>query len=52
MYRLAQATMILGFAVCVALALYRGFGNMPYIYGSLILLTGAFALWGLRKIER
>lgn len=44
--------MIVGFALMVAAALYRGFGNLPYIYAALILVTGAFALWGLRKVRR
>lgn len=52
MYRFAQVTMIVGFAIMVAVGLWQGFGNFPFVYAGLVLLTGAFALWGLKKIER
>lgn len=49
MFRLAQAGTVVGFFLVVVSIWLPEFGSVTVMYGLALLLTGAFAWWGLRK---
>jgi len=52
MERFVQFCMLAGFVVALLAVSQRTWGAWPAVYAVGILLTGLFALWGLRRVRR
>lgn len=54
MYRLAQFGIVFGFLLCLSALILRevGLGRMAVVYGVLLMMAGAFGVWGIRYLRR
>jgi len=52
MERFVQFCMLAGFVVALLAVSQRTWGALPAVYALGILLTGIFALWGIRRHRR